>query len=118
MSGPGVRLGRVIGRRIFGSTRHLTAPYHISAPFRTEKISEKEVPVTTYAKPDEAKLPILDGQPVRSALAVQKEQHESLPVEAIPAPRAARGLDKSLAAQMPPTMQRFVLKGKVCVVTG
>lgn len=98
------------------SVSPLVARYHLSAPTLQEKVAEKEVKVVDYASNG--------GQKASGTLRV----HHLLPVgehgsssvdpsDTAPA-KFSYGLQKSILAGMPPTLQKFALQDKVCVVTG
>lgn len=100
------------------------AAYHVSAIKQQEKISEPVVPVKVYTPAHYPKassalagslvsgieniLPVDESQPSLSASAVTTE----------PDPNVTYHLSKSVVDMMPPTMKKFTLQDKVCVVTG
>lgn len=99
--------------------------YHVSAINQHEKISETAVPVKIYTTAHYPKassalagslvsgietiLPVVDeSDPCLSASTVMRE----------PDPNVTYNLSKSVVGMLPPTMKKFTLQDKICVVTG
>ncbi|KAI9787436.1 MAG: hypothetical protein M1816_007484 [Peltula sp. TS41687] len=104
-----------------------TAAYHVSTIKQQEKISESAVPVkvfTTahYPKASSALAGSLVSSGVETLLPVDEAQSplsaSSSAVTAESNHNLNHNLSKSVVEMMPPTMKRFTLQEKICVVTG
>ncbi|KAI9827892.1 MAG: hypothetical protein M1826_006198 [Phylliscum demangeonii] len=89
------------------------APHHRVWGIRLQhKIAETEVPIVSFPTS-----PNMDGMTIPK-IPVDQDRPLAASIPSHPEPKISFGLDASVFRKMPPTLKKFALPDKVCVVTG
>ena len=82
----------------------------VPRPAKAESIAETEVPVVAYTEGSD--------QPYHAVLKVDQSKIADTTGPIVDVAKAAFAVEKDIALKLPPTLRKFMLDGKVALVTG